>query len=190
MITKSEIIDTAKNIISEKYDVIKEKITDDISFRDRLLKFDILDKHELLMAMEEHYEIFISSKDAVKFEHSKTLNEFCGLFFNFLNTNVSKIKTKDDVFQHVKSYLSKKYDIMNAKTTDNFFIDLHFSDIDRSEIIQWADETFNIKLPRTYFLNLDDFCDNILKCLPKKDIVVKPQNKIQKFIAQIIQRIK
>ena len=79
---------------------------------------------------------------------------------------------------------------MNARISDNFFIDLHFRDDQRSDLIQWADETFGIRLPRTYFINLDDFCENILRCIPKKETVKQHQNKIKMFFTKIYQRIK
>ena len=72
---------------------------------------------------------------------------------------------------------------MNAKPSDNFFIDLHFSDINRSELMEWAEETFNIKLQRTYFINLDDFCDKIFQCLQR--VVFHKQQK-----QNLLQRIK
>ena len=188
--SKPEIINTAKNIIAEKYDVRKERITDDISFRDRILRFDVLDKYELLLEMEKHYNVSVESKNTQKFEHAKTLSEFCGLFFHVLNPGILNIKTKEEVFVYVKSYLLDTYQIMNARMTDNFFINLHFNDFDRANIIKWAEDTFNIKLPRVYFLNLDDFCENVLKCLPKQPVIKQPQSKIQMLVAKVKQLVK
>ena len=125
------------------------------------------------------------------FEKAKTLSDFCALFLQYVHPDLSQINTKDDVFKILNSHLQSKYYIMNARMSDNFFVDLHFHEIERSELIKWADETFGIMLPRTYFINLDDFCDKILKCLPKKEVVKQqPQNKFKLFIANILQRTK
>ena len=163
-----EIFNSAKNIVVDMHpDIKKEGITEDACSFYWDLDFDSLDKYEFLMEMEKHYKVSIENKDIKMFEQSKTLKEFCDMFCDYLNPK--EIDSKNDVFKILDKRLKDKYGIMNAKPTDNFFIDLHFQDSDRSDLIMWADKTFNIILQRTYFINLDDFCEKIFYAIQRKN---------------------
>ncbi len=190
MLTKQQIFESVKNIIFERNPHIKKETITEKSKLSWDLGLDSLELLEILMDFEKEHKINIEEEPVSQMERAKTLGEYCDVIFKTLCPDIAKIKSKEDVFKYVKSYLLNKYEIMNANMKDNFFVDLHFQDTDRSDIIKWAEATFNIKLPRTYFLNLDDFCENVLKCLPKQEVVKQPKNKFQIMVTKTKQLVK
>ncbi len=170
-----EIFNTAKKIVADMQDLKEESITEDACSFYWDLDLDSLGKYEFLMKMEKHYKVSVETKDVEIFEQSKTLKEFCDIFCDYLNPK--EIDSKNDVFKILDEHLKDKYGIMNARPTDNFFIDLHFQDFDRSDLIAWADKTFNIILQRTYFINLDDFCEKIFYAIQRKKTHQLKNNK-------------
>ncbi len=180
--TKQDIFNIVKSIIMEKYDGIDPKeINTGVSLKHDF-KFDSLDLLELVIAFEEKCNISI--KDTSRLLKAYSLGEFCYLLHKQTNQESPMItETKEDVFKYVNEYLLDKYNIMNARPSDNLFIDLHFTDFDRSELIAWAETKFDIRLIHTYFINLDDFCEKVLSMIRSKKI-----KEIQK--TNFLQRIK
>ncbi len=67
----SDILDTVKKITAEQLDVVEAEITDSAHFQDDL-GADSLDQVELVMALEEEFDVQIPDEDAEKI---RTVNE-------------------------------------------------------------------------------------------------------------------
>ncbi len=67
----SDILDTVKKITAEQLDVVEAEITDVAHFQDDL-GADSLDQVELVMALEEEFDVQIPDEDAEKI---RTVNE-------------------------------------------------------------------------------------------------------------------
>lgn len=190
---ESDIIETAKDIIAEKYDIKKEKISDSISFRDRLLRFDTLAKYELMMEMEKHYNVFIEDAETAQFERAKTLSEFCNLFFAFVNsekpTKTAKDyseSSKDDIFKVIYNHLYEKYTISFIKPSSNWYADLGMNNFELLNFYEWAEKEFKIKMPFFYFTDIDKLCTVIHMEIKKKN----KQIKFKDFVNKIFTRSK
>lgn len=192
---RTEIIDTAKTIIAEELDISKKQIADNASFSWNL-GFDSLQTYEFILEMEKRYNIHIKNSDIILFEKTKTLAEFCDVFYDYIKPNY-KIENTNDVFKILQKHLEDKYGVMNPRLTDNFFTDLHFKETDRQDLLIWAEETFNIKIYNTYFINLDDFCDKIFYAIqrkttkqPETNLFIRAKQKFNQLIHKNIQHEK
>ena len=185
-----EIIETAKDIIAEEYDIVKEKISNDISFRDRLLKFDTLAKYELMMAMEKHYNVSIEYTETAQFEHAKTLSEFCDLFSNYVYPNTEKTakdysnSSKEDIFNVIYKHLYETYTISFTKPTSNWYVDLGLNDFELSNFYTWAEKEFNIKMPFFYFTDINTLCNIIFITIKKQNLKKRMLDKIYTSLYQ------
>lgn len=174
--SKPDILDTIKQIIENEHDGFqKENIPDNANFYTDL-SFDSLDTFELIMKLEQIYNTEFGDKFD-DFRKEQTIDALAGSIYMHFHPEIFAIKTKEDVFKFVNKRLQNKYGILNAQPKDNFFIDLHFNDIHRSELIQWADETFNIRLQHTYFINLDDFCEKVFYTIQRQIKKVEEKTK-------------
>ena len=190
--TQQEINNAVKEIILERYTHLSEKeVTKDASLRWDL-KFDSLDRLEILMDFEKKFNVSI--EDVSEIESANSLQEYCFVLYQKVNPDIIpetlNIETKEDVFEVLKKYLLDNYEIMNARMSDNLFKDLHFSEIDRTDLCTWAEEKFNIELPYTYFINIDDFCEKVLYVLQRKNFKANRPPLLTRMKQRFIQRSK
>lgn len=73
--TREEILEEVKDVIVEQLNVEREKITEDATFIEDL-SADSLDLVELIMTMEEKYEIEIPDSEAEKIIAVKNLLDY------------------------------------------------------------------------------------------------------------------
>ncbi|MBU6081328.1 MULTISPECIES: acyl carrier protein [Allobacillus] len=75
----ADVFDRIKNIIVERLDVDESKVTENASFKDDL-EADSLDVVELIMELEDEFDLEIADEDAEKIET-------VGDAVNYINSN-------------------------------------------------------------------------------------------------------
>ncbi|MET3682103.1 acyl carrier protein [Alkalibacillus flavidus] len=75
----ADVLDRVKNIIVERLDVDESKVTENASFKDDL-EADSLDVVELVMELEDEFDLEISDEDAEKINT-------VGDAVNYINSN-------------------------------------------------------------------------------------------------------
>lgn len=75
----ADVFDRIKNIIVERLDVDESKVTENASFKDDL-EADSLDVVELIMELEDEFDLEIADEDAEKIETA-------GDAVNYINSN-------------------------------------------------------------------------------------------------------
>ncbi len=75
----AEVFDRVKNIIVERLDVDESKVTENASFKDDL-EADSLDVVELIMELEDEFDMEIADEDAEKIQT-------VGDAVNYINSN-------------------------------------------------------------------------------------------------------
>ena len=74
---KEELLNKIKNIVADKLSISEDQITEEASFIDDL-GADSLDQVELIMAMEEEFDVSISDEDAEKIATVKDAIDYIG----------------------------------------------------------------------------------------------------------------
>ena len=127
----------------------------------RNLKMDDAAKIQTIKYIEETLNLDQINEDEILNKKLGNLAEFCHAIY-------AAIMDKKAIFAKLNEYLQNRYGVLNARPADSLFVDLHFNELDRSELCVWAENTFDIILPTTYFINLDDFCDKVHYAIERK----------------------
>ncbi len=154
------------------------------------LNMDSLDILETVMDFENEYKIFI--QDTSEIEKASNLGEFAQALYDHVNHNNPKkmsvnelvALTKEDIFKIIEKHFYEKYNIPYAKPESNIYKDFGFTEFDKSELFDWIEKQFQIKLPLFYYSSLDIICQRIHLEIRGKAEKYAFRNKLKKIFTR------